>query len=111
MSATFNKYQFLRDLKASIITEIENGNIANEDDLRDYVNHDIDNECIYYADCFAIAMELNATDFTAFDMEINNISQLAYCALDEYVNEELDLNELIEIMEEKDRQDFENATN
>jgi len=102
--AEFNKYDFINSLELDIINEIKNGNIEDEDGIREYINSDIDNACIYYYTCFQIAMELNSTDFTCFDNfgEINNISQLAYAALDEYVNEELDINSLIELINNKE---------
>lgn len=97
---SFNKYDFINTLKDSIKDEIVQGNINHEDDIRKHINEAIDNECIYYHNCFQIAMELRATDFTAFDSEINNISTLAYYALDEYVNSELNISELNDLIAE-----------
>ncbi len=97
----FNKYTFIRELESEIKAEIENGNIDSEDDIREYIDSEIDNACIYYYKCFQIALELNATDFTEFDYEIKNISQLAYAALQELVNEKIDMMIFIELIAEK----------
>lgn len=98
----FNKYSFIRSLEEEIKAEIENGNITTEDEIREYIDRDIDNACIYYHTCFEIAMELNATDFTGYEFgEITNISTLAYAALYEYVYEELNISELEELINER----------
>ena len=97
---TFNKYTYLTDIKTELINEINAGNINNYDDIQEYIFQDIDNACIYYSDCFEICKELNATDFTAYASECNNISQLAWNALYEYICEELDTNELEELINE-----------
>lgn len=98
----FNKYVFVSDLKEEIKAEIESGQIEDEDGIQDYINSSIDNECIYYKTCFEIAMELNATYFTGFELgEAKNISQLAYFALYEYVSEEINMSDLIELIEAK----------
>lgn len=80
---------------------IESREIEDEDSIRERINERIYNECIYYKTCFEIAMELNATDFSEFPNfgEIKSISQLAYAALDEYVSEELNINELTDLIE------------
>lgn len=101
----FNKYEFLRELKNEIELAIENREVNDQDEIQSIIDSNIENACIYYADCFAIAMELNATDFDCFDAPINNISQLAFYALSEYVNEELDINELIELVDAKQIED------
>jgi hypothetical protein len=87
MSQQFNKYQFLRDLEDEIRGEIENGNA-----------------CIYYSDCFDICKELNATDFTDYEMfgEIKSINQLAYAALYEYVFDEYDIDEAEQLIMDKE---------
>ena len=98
----FNKYEFLRNLNEELTNQIENGNIDNEDQIQEYIDSELDNACIYYRTCFEIAMELNLTDFTEFELgTANNISQLAYFGLYELVNNELDRSELIELIEQK----------
>lgn len=94
----FNKYGFIQDLTDFLTNEINNGNDA---DIYGLISEYIENEIIYYADCWDICKTLNANDFTAFDMECNNITQLAYCALHELVNEEINLSDFEELQNEK----------
>ena len=104
----FNKYQFLRYLEEGITNEIENGNINDEDDLRTYIDQELDNAVIYYRDCFEIAMELNATSFDGWELgTANDICQLAYFALYEYVYEEIDINEFENLIIERDNKENE----
>lgn len=105
----FNKYQFLRDLETEIRQEIENLNITDREGIEEYIATSIDNACIYYSDCFDICKELNATDFTDYELfgEIKSINQLAYAALYEYVFEEYDTDgaeDLINEMQAKDEE-------
>ena len=100
--STFNKYKFVSELFEEITAEIEKGNIESEDSIQEYINSALDNEVIYYHDCFQIAMELNATSFTGWELgDAIDISQLAYYALYEYVNSKLDTNELNRLLDEK----------
>jgi hypothetical protein len=99
--STFNKYNYLQDIKTELINEINAGNIESYDDIQEYLFQDIDNQVIYYSDCFDICKELNATDFTAYSSECNNICQLAWNALYEFICEELDINELEELINEQ----------
>lgn len=84
-----NKYEFLRDLEASILDELP-------DDINEFINEQIDNECIYYADCFDILKELHHTDWSRADIVVTNVSQAAYMALYELVYSELDISGLEE---------------
>lgn len=95
---TFDKYGFIQDLNDFLMNEINNGN---ETDINTLIYEYIDNECIYYVDCWNICKALNANDFTAYDIECTTINQLAYCALWELVNEELNISELETLHEEK----------
>lgn len=88
---TFNKYLFIEQLEAEIIEEINKGNIQSSEDYYEYIQQEIDTACIYYSDCFAICLELGATDFTAYGIECNNIGQLAYACLSEYVDQNIDV--------------------
>lgn len=94
----FNKYLFIEELEKEIVNEINKGNIQSSDDYYTYMHNELDTACIYYSDCFDICKELSATDFTAYDMECNTISQLAYAALYEYTLNELDVNKLDELL-------------
>ena len=103
----FNKYDFLNDLAEEIKKKIEDESITDKDEVREYIQEEIDRECIYHGTCFEIAMELNATDFTGFNNfgEITNISGLAYAALDEYVNEEFNFTEMNDLIEAKQNEE------
>lgn len=87
----FNKYLFIEELEKEIVNEVKKGNIQSSSDYYEYIQQEIDNACIYYSDCFAICLELGATDFTAYGIECNDISQLAYACLSEYVDQNIDV--------------------
>ena len=97
----FNKYQWLEEQKESlkeyIVTEWANGNTPDYGDLCEQLQNDIDNDVIYYNDCWDICKEL--AELTEWDkMElgpITSLQQLAYISLYEYANENLDLEDLI----------------
>lgn len=100
----FNKYAFIEDLTEFLKNEI-NQHEADEDKLQELIDEQIDSECIYYKTCFEIAMELNITswdDYAKEIGEIHSINQVAYMALRELVDEELDRSELIALIEERD---------
>jgi len=96
---TFNKYQFIDELNKVIIEEIENGNCQSSEDYYTLMHEEIDRACIYYADCFDICKELNATDFTIYDDRITSINELAYHALYEYSINEMDVNQFDGLLE------------
>ena len=98
---TFNKYGFIQDLTDFLTNEINKHEVDTMDKIHELIYEYIDNECIYYSTCFDICKELNATDFNAYDMECTTINQLAFCALNELVNEELNFNELEILIDEK----------
>lgn len=87
----FNKYQFITDLEDYINGEIVNNHIEDSCDLEHYIDEAVQGQTIYYSDCFDIIRELGFTDWSRCDYEIKNISMLAYVALTEYVQENLDL--------------------
>jgi hypothetical protein len=97
----FNKYAFIEDLTNQLKTEIKEYDVRDMDEI-DVLSYEfIANACIYYSDCFDICKELNATSFDMFDTTCTDICQLAYCALYELVNEQLDRNELEELINEQ----------
>ena len=56
------------------------------------IHHEIDNECIYYADCFEIVRALYITDWKENEFgEITNIQQLAFVALYDFVIDNLEI--------------------
>jgi hypothetical protein len=79
----FNKYQFISDLKDFIQSES-----TNYSDFDQLINEYLDNEVIYYSDCFDICKALSLTHF---EHEIfgtcEDICQLAYCGLYDLVQE------------------------
>lgn len=98
----FNKYKWLKEQKESlkeyINAEIANGNNPEFDDLSDHLMSDIDNDCIYYSDCWDICKEL--AEVTEWDKAefgpVKSLAQLAYVSLYEFANENLDLEEILE---------------
>lgn len=96
MNTTFNKYQFIELLTATIKKNIERGYIECLEGIYDEMHTEIDNACIYNSTCFDICKELNAVNFDDYDMECKNISQLAYAVLYEYTMDNLNVNELEE---------------
>ncbi len=98
----FNKYAFVSDLEEELKAKIESGEIEDRDGIDEYVNQELDNAVIYYRTAFEIAMELNATHFEDDNFGMpTDICQHAYFALYEYVNSEIDFNELEELIETK----------
>lgn len=98
----FNQYKWLEEqkelLKEFIIAEVANGNTPDYGDLCEQLQNDIDNDCIYYANCWEICKQIAPSfDWDKLDFApINSISQLAYASLYEFANENLDLEQLIE---------------
>jgi hypothetical protein len=80
----FNKFNFISDLKEFIKSET-----TNYSDFEQLVNEYLDNQVIYYSDCFDICKALNLTDF---EHELfgtcKDICQLAYCGLYDLVQDE-----------------------
>jgi hypothetical protein len=94
----FNKYLFIENLTAEIKAEISNGNISDYDGIQEYITSEIDTACIYYSTCFAICATLGATEFETGYGHASNISELAYYSLLDFVNGEIDLHELTELL-------------
>lgn len=98
----FNKYGFISDLEDEIKRAIESDEISNEDHMQEYINSAIDNAVIYYRDCFEIAMALNATHFEDDNFGVaTDICQHAEYALTEYVQNELNTSDFLELIEAK----------
>jgi len=95
----FNKYKWIEEQVASLSELAENG--GNYDDLQEYLHQDIDSDCIYYANCFAIIAELGMTDWSDNEFApITNIQQLAFAALYEFASEEIDIHEILNSVEQ-----------
>ena len=97
----FNKYQWLREQKESlkeyIVTEWANGNTPDYGEVCEKLQNDIDNDVIYYNDCWDICKELaEVTEWDKMELgPVTNLAQLAYISLYEFANDNLDLEELI----------------
>ena len=92
----FNKYDFLSDLEDSIRTE-------QPEDIWEMVHQEIDRECIYYSDCFDIIKALNFTDWEDNEFgQINNITQLAFTALYDFVVDNINTEPLTENSQSED---------
>ena len=81
----FKKYQFLGDLQ-DLIEQSDSG------DVYSVIHQEIDNECIYYSDCFHIIEACGMTDWKENEFgEITNIQQLAFVALYDFVIDNLEI--------------------
>ena len=81
----FKKYQFLGDLQ-DLIEQSDSG------DVYSVIHQEIDNECIYYSDCFQIIEACSMTDWKENEFgEITNIQQLAFVALYDFVIDNLEI--------------------
>ena len=101
----FNIREYIEELREEIIDAMVAEDITEEYEVNDWIHHDIDNRVMYNSDSIEIVEELNAYDWSSFDLECTNISQVAYCALrDEIYNHDFDFDELMkeakELMEE-----------
>ena len=89
----FNIYNWQDNLKDEIIERIKDDEITSDDEMREFINSEIDTQCIYYSDCLGIIDATGAYDFSRFDIECTTIPQVAYCALLEETYD-LDFDEL-----------------
>ena len=94
--AQFNKFKFIEELKESIGEFIQDSNFKDNQDIHDEVNefiHNyINNETIYYVNCWAICSTLGCSDFEIEQTgaKAKNINELAYWALWSVVEESID---------------------
>ncbi len=80
----FNKYHFISDLTDYIKSEA-----TNYSDFEQLISEYLDNQVIYYSDCFDICKELHLTDFEhEFFGMCKDICQLAWCGLYDLVQYE-----------------------
>tara|TARA_R110000823_G_scaffold298063_3_gene418310 strand:+ start:450 stop:767 length:318 start_codon:yes stop_codon:yes gene_type:complete len=92
----FNKYKFIEELKEAIGEFIEETTFKNNEDIEDEVNefihNHINNETIYYVDCWAICFTLASSDFEIEQTgeKAKNINELAYWSLWSVVEESID---------------------
>jgi hypothetical protein len=99
---SFNKYQWLEEQKKSLREYLANEPEATYDDLYDHMLSDIDNDCIYYTNCWDICKQLAPVDeWDKMELApITNISQLAYAALYEFATDNIDIEDILEGGEE-----------
>jgi len=92
----FNKYDFISDLKDSIREFIEDSQFEDDQDISDdvwqFIHEQIDNETIYYYDCWRICMKEGCSDFLIEQTgeTAKNIRELAYWTLLTIVEESID---------------------
>lgn len=77
----FNVNSWKYDLTYKIFECIKDEQIKSDDEMREFINNEIDSACIYYSDCLGIIDATCAYDFSRFDIECTTIQQVAYCAL------------------------------
>lgn len=83
----FNQYQFIDDLKSSVLS-----NIKSIENIEDFIFRFIDNECVYYSDCFDIIKELNFTDFNHVIFGVcDDVWKAAFCALYDLIYSDSDV--------------------
>lgn len=95
----FNKYQFIDELTEVILENIKNDILTDIDDVYDIIYREIDSECTYTYDSFEICKALNFVNWEDAELPVNNICQAAYVALSEFVNEELNLKVIEDVIQ------------
>jgi hypothetical protein len=103
---SFNKYQWLEEQTKSLNEYLkfnkENGNQTDYDELFEQLLQEIDNDCIYYSNCWDICKQLAPVDeWDKMELApITNISQLAYAALYEFATDNINIQEILDGGEE-----------
>lgn len=92
----FNKYDFISDLKDSIGDFLEESNFEDDQDISEemhrFIHEQIENEIIYYYDCWRICSDQGCSDFHIEQTgeTAKNITELAYWTLWGLVEESID---------------------
>jgi hypothetical protein len=92
----FNKYDFISDLKDAMWDFLQESKFADEQDISEemhqFIHEQIENETIYYYDCWRICMKEGCTDFLIEQTgeTAKNITELAYWTLWGLVEESID---------------------
>tara|TARA_R110002124_G_C8548408_1_gene479021 strand:+ start:49 stop:372 length:324 start_codon:yes stop_codon:yes gene_type:complete len=94
----FNKYKFIEELNEDLRSECKEFLSTSDDNeecyehLQNYISEDLETCVIYYNHCFDIIKALQFTSFDANDndlgIECKDVSQAAYCALYELIQDE-----------------------
>jgi hypothetical protein len=98
----FNKYKWIEEqeqmLREYILESIKNDNSVDAGDLAEQLNNDIENDVIYYNDCWEICKGI-APNSEWDKMElgpITSIRELAFATLYEFAYENINLDKLLE---------------
>jgi len=83
--STFNKFGFISDLEEQIAQE-------NPSDVTKFICEQLENACIYSADCYDICQSLGITSFEKDLGYAKNIYELAYYSLFDFVFENISIN-------------------
>ncbi len=92
----FNKYDFISDLKDSIGDFLDESNFEDDQDISEemhqFIHEQIDNEIIYYHNCWQICMQQGNPDFHIEQTgeTAKDITELAYWTLWDIVQESID---------------------
>jgi hypothetical protein len=93
---TFNKYDFISDLKDSIGDFLDESNFEDDQDIseemHEFIDQQIENEIMYYYDCWRICMKEGNTNFYIEETgeTAKNITELAYWTLWDIVQDSID---------------------
>jgi hypothetical protein len=104
----FNINVYITKLRNEIIDAMVSGDITEDYEVFNWIREDIDYQVMYYSDSIEIIEELNAYDWSSFDLECLNVSQVAYCAILEVIdNHNFGFDELMEEAKELMEEDEE----
>jgi len=98
----FNKYKWIEEqeqmLREYILESIKNDHSVDTGDLAEQLNNDIDNDVIYYGDCWEICREIaQNSELDKIELgPITSIRELAFATLYEFAYENINLEELLE---------------
>jgi hypothetical protein len=95
----WNKFEFIEKTENLINDAIKTGEIFDHESFYPFLDSIIENECIYYNDCFDIIKELQYTDWqdNEFGINVTDITTLAVIALTEFVTAEISVENFIDI--------------
>lgn len=98
MEERFDLNVFLDNLEDTLRDEVDYKGDRDDilDRMEEVISDEIDRACIYTDDCWDIAKDLVGTEsFSSFDMS-DNITELAYSALQAEVISQIDLDKIID---------------
>ena len=98
----FDQYLWLKEQKRSLNEYLkfnkEHGNETDYEELFEQLMIDIDNDCIYYVNCWDICKQLSpSVDWDTMELgPITGISQLAYATLYDFAMTQINLQDMID---------------